>query len=93
MRIFKCFKSAMILICSLFKMSEWKTYARKTKLSSVPSLEKYVVRFNGLSRWIEAMVLNGESPERRAHVIEKFLNVAQVCLNVGIIRYYIDLFK
>ena len=59
-------------------MSEWKTYARKTKLSSVPSLEKYVVRFNGLSRWIEAMVLNGDSPERRAHVIEKFLNVAQV---------------
>ncbi|XP_028408961.1 ras guanyl-releasing protein 3-like [Dendronephthya gigantea] len=60
-------------------MSEWKTYARKTKLSTVPSLEKYVVRFNGLSRWIEAMVLQGASPEIRAHVIEKFLNVAE-CL-------------
>ena len=69
-------------MCWLFKMSEWKTYARKTKLSTVPSLEKYVVRFNGLSRWIEAMVLNGESPEMRAHVIEKFLNVAQVCCNL-----------
>ena len=60
-------------------MSEWKTYARKTKLSSVPNLEKYVVLFNGLSRWIEAMVLNRKSPETRVHVIEKFLNVAQ-CL-------------
>ena len=59
-------------------MSEWKTYTRKTKLSSVPNLEKYVVLFNGLSRWIEAMVLNRESPETRVHVIEKFLNVAEV---------------
>lgn len=59
-------------------MSEWKTYTRKTKLSTVPNLEKYVVRFNGLSRWIEAMVLNGTTPEKRVHVIEKFLNVAQV---------------
>ena len=59
-------------------MSEWKTYARKTKLSYVPNLEKYVVRFNGLSRWIEAMVLNGETPDIRAHIIEKFLSVAEV---------------
>lgn len=59
-------------------MSEWRTYARKSKLSNVPYLEKYVGRFNGLSRWIEAMVLNGKTHEMRAHTIEKFLNVAQV---------------
>ncbi|XP_046859806.1 ras guanyl-releasing protein 3-like [Xenia sp. Carnegie-2017] len=60
-------------------MSEWKTYARKPKLSTVPCLQKYVGVFNGLSRWIEAMVLKGENPAMRAHIIEKFLNVAQ-CL-------------
>ena len=70
-------------------MSEWKTYARKTKLSSVPNLERYVVRFNGLSRWIEAMVLNGDTPETRAHVMGKFLNVAQVQLMQAVIFSYL----
>lgn len=48
-------------------------------MKNVQNLERYVSLFNGLSRWIEAMVLNGETPEIRAHIIEKFLNVAQVC--------------
>ncbi|XP_031550693.1 ras guanyl-releasing protein 3-like isoform X2 [Actinia tenebrosa] len=57
--------------------SEWKGYAQKSKMNECPLLERYVSMLNGLSKWIQAMVLNHRTPEERAHCIEKFQKVAK----------------
>ncbi|KAK3730255.1 hypothetical protein QZH41_019084, partial [Actinostola sp. cb2023] len=57
--------------------SEWRSYACTSKLGQTPYLERYVSMLNGLSKWIQAMVLNHKSPEERAKCIEKFQKVAK----------------
>ncbi|EDO42184.1 predicted protein, partial [Nematostella vectensis] len=57
--------------------SDWKAYSLTSKLENTTYLERYVSMFNGLSKWIQAMVLNHTSAEDRAKCIEKFQKVAQ----------------
>ncbi|XP_020893116.1 ras guanyl-releasing protein 3 isoform X2 [Exaiptasia diaphana] len=57
--------------------SEWKSYAVFSKLEQTPYLERYVSMLNGLSKWIQAMVLNHKTPEERAKCMEKFQKVAK----------------
>lgn len=47
-------------------------------MDECPFLERYVSMLNGLSKWIQAMVLNHRTPEERAQCIEKFQKVAKV---------------
>lgn len=57
--------------------SEWKTYVCTGKLGETTYLERYVALFNGLSRWVQAMVLNCVTPQERASCIEKFQQAAK----------------
>ncbi|XP_020613010.1 RAS guanyl-releasing protein 1-like [Orbicella faveolata] len=57
--------------------SEWKTYVCTGKLGETTYLERYVALFNGLSRWVQAMVLNCVTPQERASCIEKFQQTAK----------------
>ena len=41
-------------------------------------LERYVALFNGVSRWVQAMVLNCVTPQERAYCMEKFQQTAKV---------------
>ena len=41
-------------------------------------LERYVALFNGVSRWVQAMVLNCVTPQERAICMEKFQQTARV---------------
>ena len=47
-------------------------------LKDNPKLERSIALFNGLSQWIQCMVLSKTTPQQRADVIVKFCNVAKV---------------
>ncbi|XP_078344656.1 ras guanyl-releasing protein 3-like isoform X2 [Oculina patagonica] len=57
--------------------SEWKTYVCTGKLKETAYLERYVALFNGVSRWVQGMVLNCVSPQERASCMEKFQQTAK----------------
>lgn len=57
--------------------SEWKTYVCTGKLMNTTYLERYVALFNGVSRWVQAMVLNCVTPQERAICMEKFQQTAR----------------
>lgn len=58
--------------------TDYKTYAIKNTLQDNPRLERSIQFFNGLSTWIQCMVLSKMTPRQRAEVIHKFLDVAKV---------------
>ena len=58
--------------------SDYKTYAIKNTLQDNPRLARSIQFFNGLSTWIQCMVLSKMTPKQRAEVIHKFLDVAKV---------------
>ncbi|PFX18118.1 Ras guanyl-releasing protein 3 [Stylophora pistillata] len=60
--------------------SEWKTYVCTGKLTNTSYLERYVALFNGVSRWVQAMVLNCVTPQERATCMEKFQQTAKPVL-------------
>ena len=60
------------------QFSEWKTYVCTGKLKETTYLERYVALFNGVSRWVQGMVLNCVTPQERACCMEKFQQTAKV---------------
>ena len=62
--------------------TDYKTYAIKNTLRDSPRLERSIQFFNGLSTWIQCMVLSKMTPKQRAEIIHKFLEVAKVILFV-----------
>ncbi|CAF4802995.1 unnamed protein product [Rotaria sp. Silwood1] len=57
--------------------TDYKTYAIKNTLQDNPRLERSIQFFNGLSTWIQCMVLSKMTPKQRAEIIHKFLEVAK----------------
>ncbi|UJR20891.1 hypothetical protein I4U23_024000 [Adineta vaga] len=57
--------------------TDYKTYAIKNTLQGNPRLERSIQFFNGLSTWIQCMVLSKMTPKQRAEIIHKFLEVAK----------------
>ena len=58
-------------------------------------LERSVLLFNGLSQWVQLMVLSKTTAKQRATIIAKFIKVSQVCnwllAPTLIIFYYLEL--
>lgn len=59
-----------------------KKYADSGCLRDTPRLERSVVMFNGLTQWIQCMVLSRTMPQQRADVIAKFIDVAMKLLDL-----------
>ncbi|CAF0766934.1 unnamed protein product [Rotaria sordida] len=57
--------------------TDYKTYSIKNTLQDNPRLERSIQFFNGLSTWIQCMVLSKMTPKQRAEIIHKFLDVAK----------------
>ncbi|XP_021373157.1 ras guanyl-releasing protein 3-like isoform X2 [Mizuhopecten yessoensis] len=57
--------------------TDFKNYAVTASLKDNPKLERSIALFNGLSQWIQCMVLSKTTPQQRADVIVKFVNVAK----------------
>nr|CAD7428815.1 unnamed protein product [Timema monikensis] len=56
---------------------DFKKYAETGSLRETPKLERSVTLFNGLTQWIQCMVLSRTMPQHRADVIAKFIDVAK----------------
>lgn len=68
----------MLTFFTLFQFTDFKNYAMSGSIKDNPKLERSIALFNGLSQWIQCMVLSKTTPQQRADVIVKFVNVAKV---------------
>ncbi|GFO32305.1 ras guanyl-releasing protein 3 [Plakobranchus ocellatus] len=57
--------------------SDYKNYAVSASLKDQPKLERSIALFNGLSQWVQCMVLSKTTPQQRADVICKFIDVSK----------------
>jgi RAS guanyl-releasing protein 3 len=67
-------------MCYFQQFHDLKKYADSGSLRDTPRLERSVIMFNGLTQWIQCMVLSRTMPQQRADVIAKFIDVAMVCM-------------
>ncbi|XP_072290399.1 ras guanyl-releasing protein 3-like, partial [Eucyclogobius newberryi] len=61
---------------------DYHSYVVHGHLVQNPTLERSIALFNGLSQWVQLMVLRQLTPQSRAEVIAKFIHVAQKLLHL-----------
>ncbi|XP_072368436.1 ras guanyl-releasing protein 3 [Scyliorhinus torazame] len=62
--------------------TDYRSYVTHRCLMDNPTLERSIALFNGISQWLQLMVLSKQTPVQRAVVITKFINVAQNLLQL-----------
>ncbi|KAF7254109.1 Ras guanyl-releasing protein 3 [Varanus komodoensis] len=62
--------------------TDYQSYVIHGCLENNPTLERSIALFNGISKWVQLMVLSKPTPQQRAEVIRKFINVAQKLLHL-----------
>ncbi|GFR65011.1 Ras GTPase-activating protein-binding protein 2 [Elysia marginata] len=62
--------------------SDYKNYAVSASLKDQPKLERSIALFNGLSQWVQCMVLSKTTPQQRADVICKFIDVSKTLVDL-----------
>ncbi|XP_078413462.1 ras guanyl-releasing protein 3 isoform X1 [Cetorhinus maximus] len=62
--------------------TDYQSYVTHRCLMNNPTLERSIALFNGISQWLQLMVLSKQTPVQRAEVITKFINVAQNLLQL-----------
>ncbi|XP_075692782.1 RAS guanyl-releasing protein 4 [Rhinoderma darwinii] len=66
---FKCF-------CRILHL-DYQSYILQSSLSETPRLEGSVNLCNSISQWVQLMILNRPTPQQRAEVFTKFIQVTQ----------------
>ncbi|XP_019405249.1 PREDICTED: ras guanyl-releasing protein 3 isoform X3 [Crocodylus porosus] len=61
---------------------DYQSYVIHGCLENNPTLERSIALFNGISKWVQLMVLSKPTPQQRAEVITKFINIAQKLLHL-----------
>ncbi|XP_077585482.1 ras guanyl-releasing protein 3 [Stigmatopora nigra] len=61
---------------------DYKSYVIHGCLVDNPTLERSIALFNGVSQWVQLMVLSKLTPPTRAEVITKYIHVAQKLLQL-----------
>uniref|UniRef100_A0A1A7XHK1 RAS guanyl releasing protein 3 (Calcium and DAG-regulated) n=1 Tax=Iconisemion striatum TaxID=60296 RepID=A0A1A7XHK1_9TELE len=62
--------------------SDYQSYVIHGCLVDNPTLERSIALFNGVSQWVQLMVLSKLTPQTRAEVITKYIHVAQKLLHL-----------
>ncbi|KAM4614724.1 ras guanyl-releasing protein 3 [Polymixia lowei] len=62
--------------------TDYQSYVVHGCLVDNPTLERSIALFNGVSQWVQLMVLSKLTPQHRAEVITKYINVAQKLLQL-----------
>ncbi|XP_041922721.1 ras guanyl-releasing protein 3 isoform X2 [Alosa sapidissima] len=62
--------------------TDYQSYVMHGCLVDNPTLERSIALFNGVSQWVQLMVLSKLTPQLRAEVITKYINVAQKLLHL-----------
>lgn len=60
------------------QFSDYQNYILTGCVKDNPTMERSVALCNGISQWVQLMVLSRPTPQLRAEVFIKFLRVAQV---------------
>ncbi|CAJ0957714.1 unnamed protein product [Ranitomeya imitator] len=66
---FKCF-------CRISHL-DYQSYTLQNSLREIPRLERSVNLCNSISQWVQLMILNRPTPQQRAEVFTKFIQVTQ----------------
>ncbi|XP_022072964.1 ras guanyl-releasing protein 3 [Acanthochromis polyacanthus] len=62
--------------------TDYQSYVIHGCLVDNPTLERSIALFNGVSQWVQLMVLSKLTPQNRAEVITKYIHVAQKLLHL-----------
>ncbi|XP_035461435.1 ras guanyl-releasing protein 3 isoform X1 [Scophthalmus maximus] len=62
--------------------TDYQSYVIHSCLVENPTLERSIALFNGVSQWVQLMVLSKLTPQTRAEVITKYIHVAQKLLQL-----------
>ncbi|XP_050932596.1 ras guanyl-releasing protein 3 isoform X2 [Lates calcarifer] len=62
--------------------TDYQSYVIHGCLVDNPTLERSIALFNGVSQWVQLMVLSKLTPQTRAEVIAKYIHVAQKLLQL-----------
>lgn len=55
---------------------DYRSYVVRGSVRNNPALERSVMLCNGVSQWVQLMILNRHTPQQRAEVFTKFIRVA-----------------
>ncbi|KAA0711092.1 Ras guanyl-releasing protein 3 [Triplophysa tibetana] len=62
--------------------TDYRSYVIHGCVVDNPTLERSIALFNGISQWVQLMVLSKLTPQHRAEVINKYIHVAQKLLHL-----------
>lgn len=65
-------------LCSLCQFVDYQNYIRNCCMKDIPMMERSIALCNGISQWVQLMVLSRPTAQLRAEVFTKFIHVAQV---------------
>lgn len=65
-------------LCSLCQFVDYQNYIRNCCMKDIPVMERSIALCNGISQWVQLMVLSRPTAQLRAEVFTKFIHVAQV---------------
>ncbi|KAK9409667.1 RAS guanyl-releasing protein 1 [Crotalus adamanteus] len=71
---FKSFRRVSLLY---LKFPDYQNYIINGCVKDNPTMERSITLCNGISQWVQLMVLNRPTPQLRAEVFIKFIHVAQ----------------
>lgn len=57
---------------------DYRSYVVQGSVRDNPALERSVMMCNGVSQWVQLMILSRHTAQQRAQVFTKFIHVAQV---------------
>lgn len=66
-------------LCDLIgQFLDYRSYVVRGSVRENPALERSVMMCNGVSQWVQLMILSRHTAQQRAQVFTKFIHVAQV---------------
>lgn len=68
-------------LCSLCQFVDYQNYIRNCCMKDIPVMERSIALCNGISQWVQLMVLSRPTAQLRAEVFTKFIHVAQVVVS------------
>lgn len=79
----KCFAASvqrfmLLSLLSLCQFVDYQNYIRSCCMKDIPVMERSIALCNGVSQWVQLMVLSRPTAQLRAEVFTKFIHVAQV---------------
>lgn len=72
----RCFLSDHCYLIGQFL--DYRSYVVQGSVRDNPALERSVMMCNGVSQWVQLMILSRHTAQQRAQVFTKFIHVAQV---------------